>query len=220
MGELKHSALPRRRVGVLGGSFDPVHSAHVALARQALQSLRLDEVLWVPAGQPWQKAAAPDMPPMVSAQDRCAMVALALEHDNEPRFTLSRLEIDRTGPSYTIDTLHELHQMDSDSNSEFFLILGQDQYAKINTWHRWRDILASCTLAVAARAGQAPQASPEVSAVPHALAIISMPEMAISSTQIRHFLRSNPSACAHDLVPQFLCTKVAVYIEDHGFYRI
>ena len=89
------------RIGIFGGSFDPVHNAHLALARTALTELPLDGVLWVPAGQPWQKTRE-----LSAAAHRVAMLHLAI--DGEPRFTLDRREIDRTGPSYTLDTVREL----------------------------------------------------------------------------------------------------------------
>ena len=85
-----------QRIGIFGGSFDPVHNAHVALARVALAELRLDELIWVPAGQPWQKART-----LTPAVHREAMLRLAIE--GEPRFILSRVEIERDGPSFTVE---------------------------------------------------------------------------------------------------------------------
>ena len=90
-----------RRIGLFGGSFDPVHTAHVALARLALSEMQLDEVRWVPAGQPWQKTRQ-----LASPQHREAMVRLAIE--GEPRIVLDRCELTRRGPSFTLDTVREL----------------------------------------------------------------------------------------------------------------
>ena len=90
-----------RRVGVFGGTFDPVHAAHVALAEAALAELRLDEVRWIPTGQPWQKARE-----VTSAAHRLAMVQAAIAH--EPRFVLDRIEVDRPGDSFTLDTVRAL----------------------------------------------------------------------------------------------------------------
>ncbi|HEX7435379.1 MAG TPA: adenylyltransferase/cytidyltransferase family protein, partial [Caldimonas sp.] len=87
-----------KRIGLFGGSFDPVHNAHVALAKVALAQLKLDELRWVPAGQPWQKARA-----LSDAVHREAMLRLAIA--DEPRFTLSRIELERGGASYTLDTV-------------------------------------------------------------------------------------------------------------------
>ncbi len=90
-----------RKVGLFGGTFDPVHNAHVALAHAALAALQLDEVRWIPTGQPWQKERA-----ITPAAAREVMVCLAIA--GEPRFSLSRIEIERAGPSYTLDTVREL----------------------------------------------------------------------------------------------------------------
>ena len=112
-----------RRFGLFGGSFDPVHNAHVALAEVALQALNLDEVRWVPAGQPWQKMRA-----MTPAMHREAMVRLAIA--DEPRFVLDRIEIERDGPSFTLDTVREMQA--AEPGAECFLLLGQDQYAGLH----------------------------------------------------------------------------------------
>ena len=90
-----------KRFGLFGGSFDPVHIAHVALAQVALSQLQLDAVIWVPAGQPWQKTRT-----LASPAHRAAMLQLAIA--DEPRFTLERCELDRTGPSFTLDTVRAL----------------------------------------------------------------------------------------------------------------
>ena len=137
-------ASPARRVGLFGGSFDPVHNAHLALARAALAELQLDEVRWVPAGQPWQKARA-----LTAAVHREAMLRLALA--GEPRFVLDRTEIRRPGPSYTLDTVRELAA--AQPGTEWFLIIGHDQYAGLHTWNGWQELLARVTLAVANRPG-------------------------------------------------------------------
>lgn len=89
------------RIGLFGGSFDPVHNAHLALAHAALRDAALDEVRWIPAGQPWQKTRQ-----LAAAAHREAMVALAIE--GEPRFVLDRIELQRAGPSYTLDTVRAL----------------------------------------------------------------------------------------------------------------
>ena len=102
---------PSRRIGLFGGSFDPVHVAHLALARQALDELRLDELRWIPVGHAWQKARA-----MTPAAHREAMLKLAIA--GEPRFVLDRREIERPGPSYTVDTVRELQA--AEPNAEWF----------------------------------------------------------------------------------------------------
>ncbi|MET0335181.1 MAG: nicotinate-nucleotide adenylyltransferase, partial [Rhizobacter sp.] len=163
-----------KRIGLFGGSFDPVHNAHVALARLALKELALDEVRWIPAGQPWQKARD-----LASPQDREAMVRLAIE--GEPRFVLDRCELKRQGPSFTLDTVRELQANEPDP--QWFLILGQDQYAGLHTWRDWRELLSRVTLAVANRPGTRAEAHADVQKAPHE--VVSLPMMDISSTDIR-----------------------------------
>ena len=133
----------------MGGSFDPVHVAHVALAEVALRHLALDEVRWVPVGQAWQKARQ-----LAPAKHRLAMVQAAIQH--EPRFVLDDCEVRRGGPSYTLDTVRELQAQRP--GCEWFLIIGQDQYANLPTWQGWEELLSRVTLAVACRGDDAPRA--------------------------------------------------------------
>jgi nicotinate-nucleotide adenylyltransferase len=168
---------PHARLGIFGGSFDPVHNAHLALARMALGALQLDELLWVPAGQPWQKSRH-----LTSAQDREAMLRLAIA--DEPRFVLSRIELERAGPSYTLDTVRTLQAERPDA--QWFLVIGQDQYAGFHTWHGWAELLARLTLAIAARPEAGAAIDPQVLAVPHEA--VALPMMDVSSTDIREHL--------------------------------
>lgn len=190
------------RIGLFGGSFDPVHNAHVALARLALSELALDELRWIPAGQPWQKARQ-----LADAQHREAMVRLAIE--GEPRFVLDRCELKRAGPSYTLDTVREMQ--DREPGREWFLIVGQDQYAGLHTWRDWRELLGRVTLAVANRPGATPSAHPDVLRSPHR--VVALPMMDISSTDIREHLAKGESVA--ELVP----AAVAGYIDQHCLYR-
>jgi nicotinate-nucleotide adenylyltransferase len=197
----------QRRIGIFGGSFDPVHNAHVALARSALDHLQLDELLWVPAGQAWQKTRR-----LADAQHRAAMVQLAI--DGEPRFKLERCELDRAGPSYMLDTVRELQSRTPDA--QWFLVLGQDQYANLHTWHGWRELLDRVNIAVAGRAGDEPRPSPELAAVPHHALPLPMPAMPDSATEIRRRLQhaGGSSDAAADMVP----AAVARYIDRHHPY--
>ena len=190
------------RIGIFGGSFDPVHNAHVALAGVALRELRLDELLWVPAGQPWQKQRH-----ITPAADREAMVRLAIE--GEPRFTLSRIELERSGPSFTVDTVRDLRAARPDA--QWFLVIGQDQYAGFHTWHGWQDLLGLVTLAIADRPDAKHSVDPQVLAVPHAA--VALPMMDVSSTDIR--ARVEHGQGINDLVP----AAVARYIARHRLYR-
>jgi nicotinate-nucleotide adenylyltransferase len=190
------------RIGIFGGSFDPVHNAHVALARVALNELRLDELLWVPAGQPWQKQRH-----LSAAEDREAMVRLAIA--GEPRFKLSRIELERSGASYTIDTVRELHAVRP--GAQWFLIIGQDQYAGFHTWHGWQELLGLVTLAIADRPDAVHTVDPRVLAA--ARTAVALPMMDVSSTDIRGRVTHGQGIA--DLVPE----PVARYIARHHLYQ-
>ena len=191
-----------RRVGLFGGTFDPVHNAHVALAHAALNALQLDEVRWIPTGQPWQKDRT-----ITPAKAREAMVRLAIE--GEPRFTLSRIEIERNGPSFTLDTVRELAA--AEPATEWVLLIGADQYAGLHSWRDWRELLARATLAVANRPGTPRPPDPEVQRHPHRA--VPLPMLDISSTEIRHRVNTG------DDISQLVPSQVARYIETHRLYR-
>ncbi len=191
----------QRRVGLFGGTFDPVHTAHVALARAALNAFDLDEVRWIPTGQPWQKGWT-----ITDAVHREAMVRLAIE--GEPRFKLDRIEIERSGPSYTLDTVKAL--VAAEPATEWVLIIGQDQYAGLHTWRDWPVLLGLVTLAVANRPGPVRQPDPEVQRFAHKA--VPLPMLDVSSTAIR-----DDVAAAQDIT-QLVPPAVARYIESHGLY--
>jgi nicotinate-nucleotide adenylyltransferase len=190
-----------KRIGLFGGTFDPPHNAHVALAHTALEALQLDEVRWIPAGAPWQKTRA-----VTPARHREAMVRLAL--DGEPRFVLDRSEILRKGPSYTLDTVRELQA--AQPGQAWVLIIGHDQYAGLHTWRDWRDLLGLVTLAVANRPGAAAPPDAQVRAFAHHA--VPLPMLDISSTDIRRKVALRQDITA--LVP----AAVAGYIARHHLY--
>ena len=191
-----------KRIGLFGGSFDPVHNAHLALATEALTQLGLDAVRWVPVGEAWQKAR-----PLADAADREAMVALAIA--GEPRFSIDRTELRRKGPSFTLDTLHELHA--AEPAVEWHLILGQDQYATLHTWRGWRELVGLCVLVVANRPGARLVADPQVAAFPHESVLL--PQMDVSSTAVRARVAAGEPIAG--LVPE----AVARYIARRHLYR-
>ena len=191
-----------RRIGLFGGSFDPVHLAHLALARQALDQLQLDELRWVPVGHAWQKSRA-----MTPAAQRDAMLLLAIE--GEPRFVLERCELQRAGPSYTLDTLRELQA--ATHGAKWYLLIGQDQYRNLHTWHGVDELLQRVTLAVALRPGEPAEADARVRAAP--MVALAMPPMDISATEIRRRAAAGRDISA--LVP----SAVAQYIYQQGLYR-
>ena len=192
----------------MGGSFDPVHAAHVALGETALSHLQLDEVRWVPVGTPWQKARQ-----LAPASDRVAMVRLATAH--EPRFMVDTIEVDRAGPSYTVETFRALRQQ-ADPDAEWFLIIGQDQYANLPTWRGWEELLQGLTLAVARRGEALPSPAPAMRGLSYRIAELPLPPLALSSSDIRARLigGASPASLAPRMVPQ----AVARYIAQHQLY--
>lgn len=192
-----------KRIGLFGGSFDPPHAAHLALAHVALERLSLDELRWVPTGMAYQKHRS-----LVPAEDRREMVRLAIA--GEPRFKLETCELERPGPSYSIDTVRQLSMVE---RADWFLIIGQDQYANLHTWHEWRELLEHVTLAVASRSGEAPHASAEVMAVEHRVVALPLPRMDVSATEIRQKIAEGRDYT--DMVPP----AVARYIDQHHLYR-
>ena len=192
---------PHKRIGLFGGTFDPVHNAHVALAKEALATLGLDELRWIPAGQPWQKAGT-----LTAAEHREAMVRLVIE--GEPRFSLDRRELLRNGPSYTLDTVRELQA--ELPGASFFLLIGADQYGTLHTWRGWPELLGRVTLAVANRPGFAPPVHADV--LRHPQRVVPLPMLEISSTDIRR------RVAAGEVISELVPPAVARYIARHGLY--
>jgi nicotinate-nucleotide adenylyltransferase len=191
-----------KRLGIFGGTFDPPHNAHVALARAALDEFRLDALHWIPAGQPWQKTRT-----ITAAAHREAMVRATIE--GEPRFVLDRIELERDGPSYTLDTVHSLREQYPDT--QLFLVIGADQYAGLHTWRDWQELLGLVTLAVANRPGPMPAVNAEVLRTRHR--VVPLPMLDISATGIR--VRVARGQSIDSLVPP----AVARYIQTHALYR-
>lgn len=192
----------KRRVGLFGGSFDPPHNAHLALACSAVQALALDELRWIPAGQPWQKSRT-----ISPAAQREAMVRLAIE--GQPGQRLERIELERSGPSVTLDTVQALREREP--GTEWLLLIGADQYANLHTWRGWERLLALATLAVAQRPGEHP--APDAAVLRHPHRVVPLPMLDISSTDIR--ARAARGARIDTLVPP----AVARYIEQHHLYK-
>ncbi|RZS56659.1 nicotinate (nicotinamide) nucleotide adenylyltransferase [Sphaerotilus mobilis] len=203
-------ARPGRRIGLFGGSFDPVHQGHLALAQAAMGQLGLTELRWVVAGQPWQKADRQLAP----AADRMAMVEAAI--GSAPGQRLERIEVDREGPSYTIDTVRAL-QAAEPIDTDWWLLIGQDQHANFCSWRDWRELLARVGLAVAARDGVAPQPSGELATVPHRWQVLPMSPHPASATAIRSRLAAGESAQL--LAPAWLSPAVADLIGRRGLYH-
>jgi len=191
-----------KRIGLFGGTFDPPQLAHMALARSARDALQLDELRWIPTGQPWQKAH-----PVTPAAQRAEMVALSIA--GERGFALERCEVERAGPSYTLQTVRELQQRDG--AAQWVLLIGADQYNNLHTWHGWRELLSRVTLAVAERPGVPLQPDPEVARFAHD--VIPLRPMAISATDIRARVQRGESLSG------LVAESVASYIDQHHLYR-
>lgn len=182
------------RVGVFGGTFDPVHVGHLAIANAALEELGLDSVVFVPARRSPLKTEAP----AASPEDRLRMLKAAVAA--EPRFEVSTLELDREGPSYTIDTLEKLR-----GRGELSLILGSDAYADFARWREPERIRKLATIVLAARPG-APNA-------PAGVRMLDTPLMDISSRELR-------SRAARGRSLRYLVPEAALrYIEENRLYR-
>ena len=190
-----------QRLGVLGGTFDPIHIGHVLLAQFVGEKLGLDRVLFIPAADPPHKGQC-----AASAEDRWAMVELAIQ--GFPRFAASRLELERSGKSYTIDTLRHLRQ----AHPEFqrYLIIGADNVAPFSTWHNPQGILDLCTVVVGTRLSPREEADPELE---KRTVLIETPVVQFSSTQIRQ--RLGQGLPIRYLVPE----KVEDYIRRRGLYQ-
>ena len=180
--------------GILGGTFDPVHNAHLAMARAATQALGLDEVLFIPTGNPKYRK-----PAIASGEHRVAMLRLALA--DEPRCKVDARELQPGASGYTVDTLRALR---AEGRPALHLLLGADQYAKLGDWHAPREVRALAQLAVFARPGV--QLEETVDFVP-------MPSMPVSSSDIR--ARAARGEDLSGLVPP----AVANYIARHALYR-
>ena len=190
-----------KRIGLFGGTFDPPQLAHLALARCARDTLPLDEVRWVPAGVPWQKTRA-----ISDARHREAMVRLAIE--GEPAFVLERCELQRAGPSVTLQTVRELQQREP--GAAWFLLIGADQYNNLHTWRGCSELLGLVTLVVAERPGVALRPDPAVARVPHR--VLPLPPLDISATDIRERVARGES------IAQLVSAPVASYIDRHHLY--
>jgi nicotinate-nucleotide adenylyltransferase len=167
-----------RRIGVMGGTFDPVHHGHLVAASEVAHRFGLDEVVFVPTGQPWQKRDRPVTP----AEDRYLMTVIATAAD--PRFRVSRVDIDRDGPTYTVDTLRELaaEYAAEGTDAELFFITGADALSSIAGWHDSAELLELAHFVGVTRPGHALTASglPE-----GAVTLVEIPALAISSTDCR-----------------------------------
>ena len=204
---------PRSRIGILGGTFDPVHLGHLAIAEATRTALELERVLFLPAGTPPHKQGEVDTP----AANRVAMVELAIA--GHPGFEVSRVDVDRPGPSYTADSVERIAATERVAGREpdLFLIISVESLAELPDWHEPTRLLATSRIAVVPRPGH-PRPDPawiEASFPGQADRIVTIdgPRLAISSTDIRERIATGRT------VRQLLPAAVARYIVDHGLYR-
>ncbi len=190
----------RRRIGVMGGTFDPIHHGHLVAASEVAAALSLDEVVFVPTGQPWHKKA------VSSAEHRYLMTVIATAAN--PQFTVSRIDIDRPGVTYTVDTLRDLSSLMPDS--DLFFISGADAIAQILAWKEIDEIWPLAEFIAVSRPGhnlELPEA-PEGN-----MSVLEVPALSISSTNIRQ--RAGEGKPIWYLVPD----GVVQYIAKHKLYE-
>ncbi|MEI2671403.1 MAG: nicotinate-nucleotide adenylyltransferase [Nocardioidaceae bacterium] len=193
-----------RRVGVMGGTFDPIHHGHLVAASEVQAWFDLDEVIFVPTGEPWQKTARA----VSSAEHRYLMTVVATA--SNPLFTVSRIDIDRGGPTYTIDTLRELRQQMPDA--ELYFITGADALADIFTWRDADELFDLARFVGCTRPGYTMDAQTLNGIPPERVTILEIPALAISSTECRE--RTGKGEPVWYLVPD----GVVQYIAKYGLY--
>lgn len=192
----------------MGGTFDPIHNGHLVAASEVADLFGLDEVVFVPTGQPWQKQRH-----VTAAEDRYLMTVIATAAN--PRFSVSRADIDRGGPTYTTDTLRDLREMHP--TSELYFITGADALASILTWQGWEELFGLAKFIGVSRPGYDLTDSHITEAVDRlpddALRLVEVPALAISSTDCRR--RASAGRPIWYLVPD----GVVQYVAKRNLYR-
>lgn len=191
-----------RRLGIMGGTFDPVHMGHLVTAEQARVDVGLDEVVFIPAGSPWQKAAD-----VTSSEARYLMTVLATAAN--PRFSVSRMEVDRRGQTYTVDTLRDLRRHMPDTELHF--ITGADAILNILTWKDAAEALELASFIAATRPGYDLAALEQHHLTEH-VTLLDVPALAISSSDVRARFRAGRSV--RYLIPR----EVEEFARKHGLY--
>ena len=208
-------------IGILGGTFDPVHKGHLAVAKVVIDRYQLDEILFIPAFSPPHKERK-----LTSFSHRVAMLEAALEDD--PRMSVSIIEAERSAPSYTVDTLRELHQRLE--SSSYHLIIGADMFAEIQLWYKYSDLFELADIIVAARPGVSFEViADQVAKLPGNFSFDETQQMwfredgfkvfycadvaeSISSSEIRNLLAQGSS------VTEYLVPSVLEYIQNNRIY--
>ncbi|WP_259808886.1 nicotinate-nucleotide adenylyltransferase [Aestuariimicrobium sp. p3-SID1156] len=197
----------RRRLGVMGGTFDPIHHGHLVAASEVAARFDLDEVVFVPTGVPWQKAGRTVSGP----EDRYLMTVIATA--SNPQFSVSRVDIDRPGDTYTVDTLRDLHALRG-RDTDLFFITGADALAQILTWHGAEELFDLAHFVGVSRPG-VDLGEKDISHLPaEKVTLVEIPAMAISSTACRE--RVSEGLPIWYLVPD----GIVQYIAKRGLYKV
>ena len=198
-----------QRIGLFGGAFDPPHHAHVALARAAVAQFELDCLHIVPTGYAWHKARTLSAP-----EHRLAMARLAFQ--DLPNVVVDERELQRAGPTFTIDTLEALQK--ENPRARLYLFMGDDQFVAFQQWHRWQDILGLAIICIAGRAHSA-RAEGQFDAYPgfaSRFSVLELPLLPVSATQIRQLIGSR--VVSVDDLAKLVSEPVARYISLHRLY--
>ncbi|MDH6110489.1 nicotinate-nucleotide adenylyltransferase [Kitasatospora sp. MAP12-15] len=203
MGESRPTARPRgrKRIGVMGGTFDPIHHGHLVAASEVASAFHLDEVIFVPTGEPWQKTGRTVSAP----EDRYLMTVIATAEN--PQFSVSRIDIDRTGPTYTVDTLRDLRALHPDA--DLFFITGADALAQILSWRDAEELFSLAHFIGCTRPGHT---LTDAGLPAGGVSLVEVPALAISSTDCR--LRVAKGEPVWYLVPD----GVVRYIDKRALY--
>lgn len=196
-----------KKIGIIGGTFDPVHYGHLLAADQACQEFGLSEVIFIPSGTPPHKTSI-----MTKAEDRWMMAVLAT--NDCPYFSVSRIEIDRPGNSYTTDTLRALREERSCFDAEFYFIVGLDALLLIETWKEPEELLNLCALVAVSRPGYSFESLKKLpEKYRKVIRTLEIPHLDISSTEIRERIINGEGA-------KFLTPPaVEYYVEKHSLYK-
>jgi nicotinate-nucleotide adenylyltransferase len=204
-----------RKIGVMGGTFNPIHYGHLVTAEEALSQFKLDKVIFMPSGKPPHKEDSEILPP----EERYLMTVIATA--SNPFFIVSRLEVERKGPSYTIDTITQLRQ-EYGNQTDIYFITGADAVWEILTWKDADQLAEMCTFIAATRPGYSLEKFKRLHVLPQGkerpkgkpkVYIMEIPALAISSTEIRKRVRENRP------IRYLLPEGVANYIYKSGFWQ-
>lgn len=199
-----------KKIGIMGGTFNPIHFGHLLLAEQAMEAYDLDEVLFIPSGNPYMK----DADPIVSGDIRAKMIELALEE--HPYFRLSTIELERKGPTYTYETLEELKEKNSECT--YFFITGADSLLTMETWKNPERIFKNCVVIASVRGTGTEEKIRKIAT--HLIYeykadvhILPTRFIDLSSSEIRHRIAEGKT------IRYMLPEKVREYIYENGLYR-